>query len=109
MTTKIKMTLLTVIFHFGLMTGLQAQEKYEYAIISYMTSQMFMEISINGVEYKKIEVPKEKIKGSGDANAALEEINNMSTQGWELFDTEIGIGGGSSARIYIFYLRKKKP
>jgi hypothetical protein len=34
MTTKIRATLLTAVFFFGLLTGLQAQDKYEFAIVN---------------------------------------------------------------------------
>ena len=36
MTTKIKTTLLTGLFFFGLLTGLQAQDKYEFALIHFL-------------------------------------------------------------------------
>jgi len=108
MTTKIRTTLLTGLFIFVLLTGLQAQDKYEYAIIQYTPFNKQIQISINGVDFKKIDVPKDKIKGYADANAGLEELNKMTEQGWELFNTGHSTGSGDAIQIFLFYLKKKK-
>lgn len=108
MTTKIRAALLTAFFFFALLNGVQAQTQYEYAIINYTPWFNKIEVSINGVEYKKIIVPKEKIKSNADANAGLEEMNKMIGEGWELFNTTMTNGASANIQIYVFYLRKKK-
>ncbi len=108
MTTKIRTTLITAFFFFALINGVQAQEQYEYAIIDYTPWYNKIEVSINGVEYKKIMVPKEKVKSNADANAGLEEMNKMIAQGWELFNTTMTNGASANIQIFVFYLRKKK-
>jgi len=107
MTTKIRTTLLTGLFFFGLFASLQAQDKYEYAVIDYFPFGKSLEVSINGLEYKKIEVNKKEIQGNGDVNAALKEISKMSKEGWELFNTTNTSGQTGAIKAYIFYLRKK--
>lgn len=103
MTTQIKTTLLTGLFFFGLLTGLQAQDKYEFATITFFIPNKELGISINGTEYKNIPVSKDEVKSNWDTNAALKQVNKMQDEGWELFDTET-VGANF---IYVFYLRKK--
>ena len=106
-----KTTFLTAFLFLLLLTGLQAQDKYEYTVITYTPRLKLMEISINGKIYRKIDVPKDKIQGDGDVNAALEEINKMTDEGWELFDTgntTFTTTNGPFFYSFTFYLRKKK-
>ena len=104
MTTKIRTTLITGLFFFAMLTGLQAQEKYEYAIISYYLNGLKIVVSINGTEFKKIEVPKAESKDYFDTNPVLTEVSKMNNEGWEVFDT----GSIGANNVLFFYLRKKK-
>lgn len=111
MTFKFKTTLLSFFIFLSFVTGLQAQDKYEYTIINYVPRLRLMEISINGKVYKRPDIPKDKVLGDGDANAALEEINKMADEGWELFDTENTTFSSTNGPLFFsftFYLRKKK-
>ncbi len=104
MTTKIKTTLLTLIFIFGLQIGLQAQDKFEYAVISYHLNNARLSVSLNGTEFKKLDVSKSEIQDYFDVNPALKEVSKMNTEGWEVFNT----GTLGANNVVLFYLRKKK-
>lgn len=106
MTALMKQTLLTSFFIFGLLIRVQAQDKYQFAVISYRTYGHEIGISINGKEFQKIVVPKEEIKHpSLDVNAVIEQVNKMTNEGWEVFSTGNPIVG--EWICYVFYLRKK--
>lgn len=99
MTTKIKTTLLTGFFFFALLTGLQAQDKYEFAILA----------NNNG----KIEfTSKEGSKDVGISNnesstvAALKKLNDLSNEGWEVYNSETIIFNSVNRMIY--YLKRKQ-
>ena len=100
-TTIITTLLLTATFLF-------AQQKYEYAVIDYTPSARAIQISLNGVDFKKVDVPKETAKGFGDANPALIEVTKMEDQGWELFNSTMSVGATYAEHIFVFYLRKKR-
>lgn len=59
---KIKTLLLVSVLIFVLSVDLQAQDKYEYAVISFIPRFRDLEVSINGVSYQKLSVVKEKVK-----------------------------------------------
>ena len=106
MTPLIKNALLTVFFIFGLLISLQAQDKYQFAVISYRTYGHEIGISINGKEFQKLVVPKEDIKHpSLDVNVVIELVNKMTNEGWEVFST--GNPTVGDWICYVFYLRKK--
>lgn len=113
MTRQIKTTLLTCLFIFGLLTGLQAQDKYEYAIISYAPTMNNITISISGNDFKTVDVDKSIKVKDRNFNPALIEVNKLCDNGWELFNTEAtgmtdGVNYAVNIPNYIFYLRKKK-
>ena len=83
-----------------------AQDKYEYAVITFIPQAKDLAISVNGTDYKKIEVFKEEVKDNTDASAGLKQVNKMSDDGWEVFDTGTSIIG-SLYVVHVFYLRKK--
>jgi len=105
--TRIKSILLTGFFFFALLTCMQAQQQYQYAVIDFCPSLGTMEVSINGIDYKKLKLEKGEVKGEGDVNMALKEINTMAKEGWELFNTNTTAGSSSTFKSFIFYLRKK--
>ncbi len=81
-----------------------AQDKYEYAVMTYQTNVRDLGISLNGADYKKIEVSRDEVKHPlFDVNPALKEVNKMQVEGWELFNTT----SNGLAYTYVFYLRKK--
>ena len=100
-------TLFIALFFF-MLAAAHAQDRYEYAVIDYSPVIREMAISINGSEFKKIEIAKADIKDERDASAALKEIKNMSMDGWEVFSTNtVGAGEYSWKKSYIFFLRRK--
>jgi hypothetical protein len=113
MTSKIKTTLLTVICLFGLLTGIQAQDKYEFAILSYSPYHQNITISIGSQKYEVVEVNENNKLKDRNFNAVLAEVNKLQDQGWELFNTQT-TGMGTDMNInfntsnYVFYMRKKK-
>jgi hypothetical protein len=103
MQTKIRTILLTGLFFFGLLTGLQAQDKYDYAVITFNPGLSKLFISVNNTDLKKIEVAKYDLKTLYfDMTPALNEVKKLNTEGWELFDT-----GTLASDFYLFHLRKK--
>jgi len=107
MKSRCKTFLLAIFLMMVTAIGIQAQEKYEYAVITYRPVTRNVEVSINGIEYKTIIPPKEKMKGAADVNPALEEVNKMADDNWELFDTGYSIGD-ATMHSYAFFLRRKK-
>lgn len=73
MISRCKAFLLAIFLMMVSAIGIQAQEKYEYAVISYTPIYRDLQVSINGNEYIKVEIAKEKMKGNADVNPALEE------------------------------------
>jgi len=98
MATKIKTTLLTGLFFFGLLTGLQAQEKYEYAIIT-----------SDGLKIEVTKHTKEKfpIEGTVADVAVIMKLEEMVKEGWEVYNTAPILVADGKVLKHVFYLRKK--
>ncbi len=108
MATKKSSLLLTLLLLIVLSVRLHAQDKYEYAVLDYTPSYKLIEISINGKDYKKLKVEKSEIQGDSDVNAALKEIEKMSSEGWEVFSASTGNNGSTlSLKSFTFFLRRK--
>jgi hypothetical protein len=105
--TKFQTTLLTAFFFFALLTGLQAQDKYDYAMVTYKLMDKIVEVDINGEDYKRIQVTPPK-NTHYLASPALQEVKKMNREGWELFDTELTSYSAGVVPIFVFYLRKKE-
>ncbi len=103
MTTKIKTTLLTAFFLFGLLTGLQAQDKYEFAIVTQWNNTE-LRVSIEGKPYEVIPLPKD-VKSSCVNGKLFEYISKMQNEGWEVFNN---LSSYSNNLTVSFILRKKK-
>ncbi len=101
MTTKIKTTLLTAFFFFALLSGLQAQDKYEFATVT-QVSRINLEVSIQGKPLEIIPVANE-IKYTGDHQQLFALIDKMQDEGWEVFNTL-----SSAAMQFTVTLRRKK-
>lgn len=102
----LKPTLLAFALLFSV-NALMAQQKYDYAMVTFSPTQQIVVVSINGMTAEKIVVSRQEIVNVYlDANPALKHVNVLEDDGWELFDTgSFGVGGGTA---YIFYLRKKE-
>lgn len=103
-------TLLLSLFLSLAVFGLKAQDKYEYAIISYSPYWANISISIGGQNHEIIPVADNKLK-ERKLNAILEEVNKMQEQGWEVFSVQ-AINNNAPTTYTLpdqmFYLRRKK-
>jgi len=89
MTTKIKTTLMTVFFIFGLLTGIQAQDKYEVARILYHVNLGAnldgIYVTISGKETELVKVEKKKINSFVfEYKPIVDYIQKMLNEGWEI-------------------------
>lgn len=103
MTTTIKTTFLTGLFFLCLLTGLQAQDKYEYAKVEAksFTTASGIYVTISGKTTEEIEVKWKKINvGAGiyDYTPYLDYIAKMTDEGWEVITVDLGA----------YYLKRKK-
>jgi hypothetical protein len=103
---NLKTTMIAVLLMFAAVGESVAQEKWEYATLSYVLSQQRIIISINGTEIKKIDA-KDNSRDYHDTNPALAEISKMNNEGWEVFSTG-SVAGSSASNVMVFYLRKKR-
>ena len=108
MKTTLKTTFLALTLFFAATTGLKAQDKYDYAVVSYSPSTKVVEIAIGANDFKSIEIGSDRIKGGGDATAGIAEVNKLTDQGWEVINTAFGTDAYATRRVFVFYLRKKK-
>ncbi len=110
MTTKIKTTLLTAFFFFGLLSGLQAQDKYEFAVVKYTGNRTYsysvkpgIYVSISGKGFEKIEIEKDQLKDQfSDYTLVLNYVQNMTDNGWKVISTN------THDEYLMFVLEKKK-
>lgn len=102
MTIKIKTTLLTVFFLFGLLTGIQAQDKYEFASVT-QVGRIALDISIQGKAMESISLPK-GMQSYNEHQQLFDYISKMQDEGWEVFNTL----SGDPMQIKIVLRRKKK-
>lgn len=107
MTTKIKTTLLTLMFIFGLQISLKAQDKYEYAVVKFASPYTALKpgifISISGKEFEKIEIKKEQLKDPlSDYTTVLNYIQSMTNNGWRVLSTF------NNVEVVSFVLERKK-
>lgn len=105
MITKISRMFLTAVLFFVLHTNVQAQDKYDYAMVTYKYKDKILEVDINGENYERIDVKEPVNTYYYLAPPALKQVKKMNNEGWELFDTSnTGIG---TLPVFVFYLRKK--
>ena len=104
MTTKIKTTLLTLIFIFGLQIGLKAQDKYQFAVIR-QVSTIELEISIEGQAFETQKISKTN-KNQFDNSPLFEYVSKLQQEGWEVLSSQETIV--TSGLLTSFFLRKKK-
>ena len=99
MTTKIKTTLLTVFFFFALLTNLQAQDKYEFGVISYSVG--FKKIRISTTE--SFEFKTSENKDPYDFAPVFKILNDMQDKGWEVYQSS-----SYAVEGVVYFIRKKK-
>jgi hypothetical protein len=94
----IRTTLITGLFFFGLLTGLQAQDKYDFIMTYVDPSKPIIHVIQNDVPEKIIDTGKKFTDGVGQYERLLSTVSQLTADGWEV----VSISG------YTFYLRKKK-
>ncbi len=107
MRTKFKKYLLTTIFLLGLITCIQAQDKYDVARIrSYVNLGGNVDgiyVTISGKETEFIKVEKKKLNAVVfDYEPIVDYIQKMMNEGWEVLSVSPEDLGE------VFYLRKRK-
>ena len=106
-------TLFTTLLLFFITTGIRAQEKYDFAILSYSQYWQNITISMSGTKYTVVDAQESSKINTRNFNTVLNEVSKLQDQGWELFNTQ-ATGMTSDAAIganypnYLFYMRKKK-
>jgi hypothetical protein len=96
-------TILTTLLLFFITTSTMAQDKYEFATITYLPINRSLETSINGINFESVTISKERVKGDFDTNAALEKVNTMCADGWELFNTASTSVVNYRYQTYVFF------
>ncbi|MES2619799.1 MAG: hypothetical protein V4615_03030 [Bacteroidota bacterium] len=97
---NLKTTIITALLLLAIVSGAVAQEKYDFAVVSYTLLPKKVRISINGEFTAK---GGEGSKDLYDFSPVLREVADMQEKGWEVFNT-YGMEGAS----LVFILRKKK-
>lgn len=91
----------------GFSIPLNAQTKYDFAVVTYYPWGRDLMISLNGDKYSETKFDKDEIEGIGDVNIALREVQKMNENGWEVFETNTTVADDHRL-VYTFYLRRKK-
>ena len=108
---KAKQIIATLVFTL-LLLGLQAQDKYEYATIIYKVSlikKYVITISQEG-KYENIDGAVTEDIARYNISPAMEMINKMSKEGWDLYNSSVSFQPVSGVTDTWFYylLRRKK-
>ncbi len=98
------MTLLTAFFFFGLLTGLQAQDKYDFIMAYVDQAKPTIHIVQNDVPEKIIETGKKTADIVGQNEKLLSAISQLTGEGWEV----INASATTNILTNIFYLKRKK-
>ena len=101
MTTKIKTTLLTALFFFALLPGLQAQDKYDFGLVVPNLNGI-IRVLINDAPTKDIDTGKKGSDIWGIYERQLSIVSKMTEEGWEVYNVQY------TGVIYHYFLRKKK-
>ncbi len=104
---KTKHLFFTIALFFSI-AFMNAQDKYEFAIIEYNTFHYDLSVSIDGKEYKKEKVDFSNQEKSGfNANPFLNKVKEYQDKGWEVMSFNSSTLGGGSQEVHFAYLRKK--
>ena len=111
MKLHVKTLLLATIFAFAAL-GLQAQEKYQYAILEgFGKTPLEFLLSIGGKEKAKVELPKDGWKTVGGANLIIQQVQKLEAEGWELYSPQylppFGTVANTNEYYFVFMFRKK--
>ncbi|MBS1684149.1 MAG: hypothetical protein JSS76_05310 [Bacteroidetes bacterium] len=101
--------LVAVIFLMTISIGAQAQDKYEYATVSYRCGSFLSKGTISISQQGKYETIEFKLSEGGvfdNFTPVIEVVNKLSQEGWEVYGTTIAVSDKYPTTLY--YLRKKK-
>jgi len=101
MRTQIRAILLTGLLFLGLATGVQAQDKYEFATVRQWGASE-LKISIEGKPFE-IKLLEKKIKDQADHTEHFAFVSKMQDDGWEVYGITF-----SEAGFMTTVLRRKK-
>jgi hypothetical protein len=99
---------LAIIFIMAISFGVKAQDKYEYATVSYIgisSKKGYIGTSFGNKYEEKEVIPPSGSSVNYNLTPVLEEVNKMNLQGWEVYANNIL---GETNPRFIYYLRKKK-
>ena len=104
---KLKSLILSFALTLFAVSGLLAQDKYEYANITYYTGGNKLAVSLNGTAFseEKVEITREE-NSILNSNPLFKKVNEYQNKGWEvLYINTFSVG------VYVAYyaiLRKKQ-
>ena len=105
---KLKSFILTITLSLFVLSGLLAQDKYEYAIVKYEPAgkaYMIYHSDINGMKTENGKLAQNDSRF--DLSGFIKYIDNLVNQGWGVFD--LNEYSTDHAGIFLTYhLRKKK-
>jgi hypothetical protein len=107
MLPKIKALCLAAFVMVMLNTELKAQDKYEFATVTYSTYSSKITTSFSNAPSESVNVEAKDINGVLDQAPALKKVVELQNSGWESFTAAVG-NFSPSYPLYTFYLRKKK-
>lgn len=107
-----KNILFTTLCMLGLLSALNAQDKYELAVVGYRydTPKSQIYISINGEKSEQYDVEREQLEGKiwgVSMNPLIKAVNKMQDEGWEVVGG-MNASGLPSISLFYYNLRKKK-
>ena len=98
---KAKSIFITTLLSLFILSGVWAQEKYEYAIVCVKSQGFKIEVTTSaGVQ------TSDAIKGSEIQSELLKKVEEMNAEGWEIYN--VGVSQFNIYQNHFFYLRKKK-
>lgn len=112
MTSKISATLFTALFFFGLITGLQAQDKYEFASVSFFYGPNNGKYTVekttpSGYEKKKVDFGNSE-KGEGNHQPLFAELDKLQEEGWDVINIVKNENQGVAGHTVVAFLKRKK-
>jgi hypothetical protein len=105
---NLKTTMIAALLMLAAVGEVVAQEKWEYATISYYWGYAKLSVSLDGKQFleEKVELPKGEA-GPYNSNPLLNKVHEYEDKGWEVMNVNaVPSAGGGAA--YFACLRKKK-
>lgn len=104
---KAKHILFTIALFFSI-AFINAQDKYEFMIIEFTTYKNDLSVSIDGKEFIKEKAEYINQEKSGyNANPFLAKVKFYQDKGWEVWNLNSAINGGTTSEVHFAHLRKK--